>query len=103
MAKKKIIIQIPLIKYLKEVTRDWGGREQIFLTKTYGGQVIMSAEEPAQLDKSLGVNHYEFDDCGIYMKITKEMHQFIDLKAGQNKTLDKILEELAEKEKKGEF
>jgi len=99
MAKKKIMIQIPLIKYLKEITKDWGKSEQIFVTKTYGGWVIISDEEPPTLDKAEGPNHYEFDNCMAWMKLPREIHEHIDLKRGENKTLDKVLYELDEKEK----
>lgn len=39
----KITIELPLISYLKGLTKGWG---TTFVTKTYGGQVWLSDEAP---------------------------------------------------------
>lgn len=88
----KIIVKIPLTKYLREITRDW---EKPWLTKTYGGQVWISDESPGDCFNCEDDHNYvEFNDSNIYVQLPKEIHQHITLEPGSSVTLKKVLEEI---------
>ncbi|EQG31933.1 hypothetical protein QIO_3219 [Clostridioides difficile DA00129] len=44
----KLIVSIPLTKYLKDITKEWG---ETYITKTYGGHVYLSDEAPGEVFK----------------------------------------------------
>lgn len=88
----KIMVQIPLTKYLRELTRDWG---QVFITKSLGGQVWISNEAPGECFED---NEIEFNDSDVYIRLPKELHQHIDLELGNNKSLKQVLGEIRQKE-----
>lgn len=92
----KIMVQIPLTKFLREITRDWGTP---YLTKTYGGQVWLSDEAPGDCwkDEDNG-NYIEFNESNFYIQLPKEIHQYIDLEPGDVKTIKQVLQEIKQKE-----
>lgn len=90
----KIIVKIPLAKYLREITRDW---TTPYVTKTYSGQVWVSDEAPGECFKD-DPNTIEFNSSNVYFRLTKEIHQYIDLGPGCNKKLSEILKEIRQKE-----
>lgn len=92
----KIMVNISLTKYLKDITKEWG---ETYITKTYGGQVYLSDEAPGELFKESGLNYIEFNDSDIYMRLPKEIHQHIDLKKGCSKNLKTVLAEIKKIEK----
>ncbi|HWQ42800.1 MAG TPA: hypothetical protein VN456_12300 [Desulfosporosinus sp.] len=87
--EKPIIIKIPLIKYLKEITKNWPAP---YVTKTYGGQVWISDEDPGECFRD-DLNSIEFDKSCAFFRLPKEVHQYIDLEPGCHKTLTEILKE----------
>lgn len=92
----KIIVKIPLTKYLREITRDW---ETPYITKTYGGQVWISDQKPGDcFDCDDDRNYIEFNDSNVYVRLPKEVHQYIDLDPGCDKPLKQVLEEIRQKE-----
>jgi hypothetical protein len=93
-----IIVKVPLVKYLKEMTKNW---PQPYVTKTYGGQVWISDENPGKCFADEGLNYIEFNESDIFYKIPKEVHQYIDLKPGSHKSLAEILREIKQKESSG--
>lgn len=94
---KKIEVEVSLIKYLKDLTKEWD--DKVFVTKTYGGHVWISDEAPGEMFKEEGLNYIEFNDSGIYMRLSKELHQHFEIKKGKFKELKEIFEELEEQEK----
>ena len=88
----KIMVQIPLTKYLREITKDWG---PVFITKTNGGQVWMSNEAPGECFEG---NEIEFNDSDVYIRLPKEVHNHIDLEPESHKTLHQVLQEIMRKE-----
>ncbi|AJD29682.1 hypothetical protein A0J52_09875 [Clostridium sporogenes] len=95
----KIMITISLTKYLRELTKQWGPKEEIFITKTYGGQVWISVDAPGELFREEGANYIEFNDSDMFIKLPKEIHQHFNIKYGNHKTLKQILDEIKESEK----
>lgn len=95
MSSKSIIIQIPLTKYLKEITKGW---PKPYATKTYGGQVWLSDENPGKCFADEGLNYIEFNESDIYFKLPKEVHQHIDLEPGCHKSLPAVLKEIKQRE-----
>jgi hypothetical protein len=110
----KIMISIPLTKYLKEITKGWSKLEKVFLTKTKGGLLYISDEAPGDIEgedtdytspawlggetKHLDKNYIEFDDVGAYMKLPKDISQLIDMEPGTIKTLKEVLKDIKAKE-----
>lgn len=92
---KRIIVKIPLTKYLKEITKNWPSP---YVTKTYGGQVWVSDENPGKCFPDDDLNYVEFNESDIFYKLPKEVHQHIDLEPGCHKTLAMILKEIKQKE-----
>lgn len=93
------MIEVSLTKYLRELAKGWGGADNVYVTKTYGGQVWLSDEAPGELFKSEGVNYIEFNDSCMFMRLPKEVYQHFELKAGHSKLLKDVLKEITEKEK----
>ncbi|EIS9446344.1 TPA: hypothetical protein ACTWTN_001955 [Clostridioides difficile] len=94
----KLIVSIPLTKYLKDITKEWG---ETYITKTYGGHVYLSDEAPGEvLKKEDDLNYIEFNDSDIVMRLPKEVHQHINLKKGCNKNLKDVLKEIKKIEEK---
>lgn len=92
----KIIVQIPLTKYLREITKDWG---EVFVTKTYGGQVWLSNEAPGDtFGGTEGPNYIEFNDSDVCIRLPNEVHQHIDLDKCTYKNLKEVLKEIKGKE-----
>jgi hypothetical protein len=96
----KIILQMPLTKYLKDIARTYGGTKYMFITKTKGGQVWISAECPGDIsgEDSTDRNDIDFSDSGFFMRLSRDIHQYFELKAGSFKRLDEILKEIKIKE-----
>lgn len=92
----KIIVKIPLTKYLREITKEW---EKPHVTKTYGGQVWISDEAPGDCfeDEDNG-NYIEFNDSCVFVQLPKEIHQHIELEPGQAKPLSEVLKGIKQKE-----
>ena len=95
MSKNPIIVKIPLVKYLREITKNW---PKPYVTKTYGVQVWISDENPGKCFADEGPNYIEFNESDILYKLPKEVHQHIDLELGCHKTLPVILKEIKQKE-----
>ncbi|MEY7998635.1 hypothetical protein AB8U03_00215 [Clostridium sp. Mt-5] len=95
----KIVLQIPLTKYLRDIARTYGGAKYMYVTKTKGGQVWISAEAPGDISGEDSTNRNDIDFDGFYMRLPKDIHQYFELKAGSFKRLDEILKEIKEKEK----
>jgi hypothetical protein len=109
---KKIMVQIPLTKYLRELTRMWGSPDKIFITKTKGGQVWISNEAPGDIEgedtyydspwtgkeEYIGKNEIDFSDSDIFMRLPKEIHKHFQIKYGSYKTLKEILADIKKKE-----
>ena len=97
MKVKPIVVEIPLSRYLRQITKGW---EKPYVTKTYGGQVWVSDEAPGECfpDDS---NYIELNDSNVFFKLPKEVHQHIDLEPGCHKTLSMILKEIKQKESSG--
>lgn len=97
----KIIVQIPLSKYLREITKDWG---KVYVTKTYGGQAYLSDEAPGEVyeeDKGTSKKNYiEFNDSNVWQRLPKEISKYIDLENGASKSLKQVLKEIKMKEGK---
>ncbi|EGW36494.1 hypothetical protein [Desulfosporosinus sp. OT] len=93
--KGPIIIKIPLAKYLRQIAKDW---ITPYVTKTYGGQVWISDENPGKCFADEGLNYIEFNESDIFYKLPKEVHQHIDLETGCHKSLPVILKEIKQKE-----
>lgn len=87
----KIIIELPLISYLKGLTKDWG---TTYVTKTYGGQVWISNEGPGELFKEEGNNYIEFNDSDVFMRLPKVAWQYINIENGSSETLNKVLNDI---------
>lgn len=98
MSEKKIIVKIPLTKYLKEITKGW---LKPHVTKTYGGQVWISDENPGKCFADEGLNYIEFNESDIFYKLPKEVHQHIALEPGCHKPLAVVLKEIKQKESSG--
>lgn len=90
----KIIVKIPLTKYLREITKEWPSP---FVTKTYSGQVWISDEDPGECFED-DPGSIEFDKSCAYFKLPKEVHQYIDLDPGCHKSLKQVLVEIKQKE-----
>ena len=95
-ANSDIIIHIPLKRYLREITKDWGTPNEVYVSMTMGGQVWLSAEAPASLIEEYdgNKNYIEFNDSGIWTRIPKEAWSHINLKPGESKDLKTVLQEL---------
>ena len=92
----KIIIKIPLTKYLREITKDW---KKPHLTKTFGGQVWLSDEAPGDcFDDENDRNYVEFNDSCVFVRLPKEVHQHIVLEVGCSKPLAEVLEDIKQLE-----
>ncbi|SCL87932.1 hypothetical protein [Sporanaerobacter sp. PP17-6a] len=95
----KIIVQIPLSKYLREITKGWG---KAYVTKTYGGQVWLSDHAPGEIyEEDKGTprkNYIEFNDSNVWQPLPKEVYQYIDLENGASKSLKQVLKEIKMKE-----
>lgn len=106
------MLQIPLIKYLKDIARTYGGAKYMYVTKTMGGRVWLSNEAPGDTEgegtyytniitkekEYISKNYIEFNDSDFSMRLPRDVYQQFDLKPGSYKRLDKILKELKEKE-----
>lgn len=86
-----ITIEIPLISYLKGITKDWG---ITYVTKTYGGQVWLSNEAPGELFIEEGKNYIEFNDSDVYMRLPKVAWKYIDIEKGSSEKLSKVIKKL---------
>ncbi|EPS49013.1 hypothetical protein HYH70_17875 [Clostridium botulinum] len=95
----KVMVTISLTKYLMELTKQWGAKEEIYITKTYGGQVWISVDAPGELFREERSNYIEFNDSDMFIKLPKEIHQHFNIKYGNHKTLKQILDEIKELEK----
>lgn len=95
MSKNQIIVKIPLAKYLWEITKNW---PKPYLTKTYGGQVWVSDENPGKCFADEDANYIEFNESDIFYKLPKEVYQHIDLDPGCHKPLALVLKEIKKKE-----
>lgn len=91
---KEPIVKIPLTKYLREITREWPSP---YVTKTYGGRVWISDEDPGQCFAD-DLNSIEFDKSCVYFRLPQEVYQHIELAPGCNKPLAVILKEIKQKE-----
>lgn len=105
----KIMIQIPLAKYLRGFQKAYGN---IFFTKTKGGQLWISNEAPGDIsneDKQwmngityetgyCDINYIEFNDSNFIMRMPKEIAQYIDLKPETSKSLKEVLKDIKAKE-----
>lgn len=97
----KIIVQIPLTKYLRGITKGWGN--VLFVTKTFGGQVWVSSDAPGEtFEDEEDKNYIEFNDSDLYIRLPKEVHQYIKLDKGAHKNLKQVLKEIKTKEQKVE-
>ena len=96
MSDDDVVITIPLKRYLKDLTSEWGTPEEVFVNKTIGGQIWISSEAPADLIEEYdgNKNYIEFNDSGIYLRLPKESWPYIRLKPGQSKDLKTVLLEL---------
>ncbi|WP_446897459.1 hypothetical protein ACSVC9_10575 [Clostridium sp. LBM24168] len=95
----QIILQIPLIKYLRNIARTYGGAKYMFVTKTMGGQVYLSAEAPGDISGENEEYKNEIGFEGFYMRLSKDIYQYFELKSHSHRRLDEILKEIKEKEK----
>jgi len=94
MTDKPIIVKIPLTRYLKEITKEWPSP---YITKTYGGTVWISDEDPGECFVD-DLNSIEFNKSCAYFRLPREVYQHIDLEPGCYKRLDLILKEIKQKE-----
>ena len=94
----KLMISIPLDKYLKDISKGWG---ETYLTKTKGGQLWISDEAPGDVSGAdeEDKNYIEFDDSGIYMRIPKSIADLIKIKKGTSKSLKEVLADIKDREK----
>lgn len=95
----QIMFQIPLTKYLRDIARTYGGVKYMFVTKTMGGQVYLSAEAPGDISEENAEYKNDIDFEGFYMRLPKDIYQYFELKSHSYKRLDEILKEIKEKEK----
>lgn len=91
----KILIEIPLTKYLKLQAEFYGGLDDIFLTKLDKGKVYMSDGKP-WIDPE-DVTNVDFESGYTY--IPKDFSKHVDLKRGESKLVKDVIKELREKEK----
>ncbi|MHB8124672.1 MAG: hypothetical protein ACYDEJ_03345 [Desulfitobacteriaceae bacterium] len=94
MKNKQIIIKISLVKYLKAITKDLSSA---YVTKTYGGHVWISDKGPGECFRD-DLNYIEFNESCMFFRISKEVHQHINLEPGCHKSLALILKEIKQKE-----
>ncbi|MBU3205149.1 hypothetical protein [Clostridium algidicarnis] len=101
----KIMINIPLTKYLKEITKEWG---ETYITKTKGGQVWISDDAPGDIssedtyyismfsgkEEYIDKNYIEFNDSGMFMRLPKEISKNIIMEPGTYKKLKDVLKEI---------
>lgn len=83
-----ITIELPLISYLRGITKDWG---TTYVTKTYGGQVWLSNEAPGELFLEEGKNYIEFNDSDVYMRLPKVVWKYIEIEKGSSEKLSKVI------------
>lgn len=95
MSENPIIIKIPLTKYLSQIAKDW---TTPYVTKTFGGQVWLSDENPGQCFADEKPNYIEFNDSSVFFRLPKEVHQHIGLDPGCHKTLAVVLNEIKQRE-----
>lgn len=93
---KKIIVKIPLVSYLKTMSREY---ENPYLTKTYGGQIWISDQAPGEAFEDEGKNYIEFNDSFIYMRLPKETWEHIKIEKGTNKKLSSVIKDIQKLEK----
>jgi hypothetical protein len=102
------MIQIPLTKYLRSFQKTYG---KIFFTKTKAGQLWISNEAQGDIEgedtdcagmfgktEHLDKNYIEFNDSDFFMRLPKEISQYIDLKPGAAKSLKEVLQDIKAKE-----
>lgn len=86
-----ITIELPLISYLKGLTKDWG---ITYVTKTYGGQVWLSNEAPGELFEDEDKNYIEFNDSDVYMRLPKVTWKYIEIEKGSREKLSKVINDI---------
>ena len=86
-----ITIALPLISYLKVITKDWG---ITYVTKTYGRQVWLSNEAPGELFIEEGKNYIEFNSSDVYMRLPKVTWKYINVEKGSSKKLSEIINDI---------
>ncbi|NFH74187.1 hypothetical protein FDA25_16790 [Clostridium botulinum] len=105
----KVMISIPLTKYLREFQKFYG---DCFITKTKGGQVYISNESPGDIEDEgktitfydgekykVGLNEVEFNDSDFYQRLPKEIHQHFNMKNGSIKSVKDLINEIKKLEK----
>ena len=87
----KITIELPMISYLKGLTKGWG---TTFATKTYGGQVWLSDEAPGELFEDEDKNYIEFNNSDFYTRLPKVVWKYIEIEKGSSEKLSKVINDI---------
>lgn len=101
----KVMINIPLTKYLSELTREFGGIKKCYITKTKGGQVWLSSDAPGDIseeDSGEFKNEIDFSDSDFYMKLPRYVYINFNIKNGEIKSLEEIVKDIKKLEKENE-
>jgi len=99
----KVMINIPLTKYLSELTREFGGIRKCYITKTKGGQVWLSSDAPGDIseeDNGKFKNEIDFSDSDFYMRLPKYVHEHFNIKNGEIRSLEEIIKDIKKLENK---
>lgn len=90
----KILVEIPLTKYLKLSGEFFGELDGVYVTKLKGGCTYISDGKPWVSDDKEEVDF----DMG-YTHIPKDFSKHIDLKSGESKPIKQVIKEIKNKEK----
>ncbi len=101
----KVMINIPLTKYLSELTREFGGIRKCYITKTKGGQVWLSSDAPGDIsgeDNGEFKNEIDFSDSDFYMRLPRYVYINFNIKNGEIMSLEKIVKDIKKLEKEND-
>ena len=90
----KILVEIPLTKYLKLQGEFFGELDEVYVTKLKKGFTYISDGKPWISDDKEEVDF----ECG-FTYIPKDFSKHIDLKAGESKPIKQVIKDIREKEK----
>jgi len=100
----KVMINIPPTKYLSELTREFGGIKNCYITKTKGGQVWLSSDAPGDIsgEDNGFKNEIDFSDSDFFIRLSKYVHESFSIKNGEIKSLEEIIKDIKKLEKENE-
>lgn len=98
----KVMINIPLTKYLSELTREFGGIKNCYITKTKGRQVWLSTDAPGDIsgeDNGEFKNEIDFSDSDFYIRLPRYVHENFNIRNGEIKSLEEVVKEIKKSER----